>query len=315
MKNIPTRYDTPHDPMAKHGAHPYASSHFKQVSVRAVKGYRVTMEDEYALADGNRLAAIFDGHGGGGVSRLLQQRFWPTVKECLAEVDNDDDDGASIFSYVAALKRAVRRIDALILQDPMLQYQGSTLTAVWVHSTPHDNDNDTSKRQHRTLLAANLGDSRAVLSRSGHAVALTRDHKPNDPDERNRLVALGETIAWDKWAKVHRVRNLSLSRAVGDGYAKPAVSSDVEIRHFPIAEETDEFVLLASDGLWDVMSSQEAVSLVHRKLQTELARVDKHDQANYRKVLRRHMSKFLTREALNRGSGDNICVVLIWLKD
>jgi serine/threonine protein phosphatase PrpC len=86
---------------------------------------------------------------------------------------------------------------------------------------------------------------------------------------------MGEDIEWDDYGGVFRVRNLSLSRAIGDRFAKPVVSGDVEIKLFPLKEElvekkvvvgdsmsaTHDFVLLASDGLWDVMTSQVSQSL------------------------------------------------------
>ena len=117
-----------------------------------------------------------------------------------------------------------------------------------------------------TLVASGSGVSRGVLSRSGSAIELTRDHKPNDDREKARILAMGEKIEWDHYCKVHRVRNLSLSRAIGDRFAKPAVSGEVEIKCFPVYDDKDEFILLASDGLWDVMSSQEVVSYVHKRL-------------------------------------------------
>ena len=168
------------------------------------------------------------------------------------------------------------------------------------------------------MLSANVGDSRAILSRRGRAVDLTRDHKPNDEKEKARILSMGETIEWDRYCKVHRVRNLSLSRAIGDRYAKPVVSGEPEIKHFPLLEDGgDEFFLLASDGLWDVMTSQEAVSYVHDRIAEELERYkqlsEDGDTESYKLVLRKSMSKFLAREALRRGSGDNVCVIMVWL--
>ena len=127
--------------------------------------------------------------------------------------------------------------------------------------------------------------------------------------EKARILALGEKVEWDGY--VHRVRDLALSRAIGDRHAKPAVSGEVEIKPFPI-KEGDEFVVLASDGLWDVMSSQEAVDFVHEKLQSENIAGDESRHFN-KGWNRRHMSRFLANEAMNRGTGDNVCVLILWL--
>jgi serine/threonine protein phosphatase PrpC len=279
-----------------------------QISVRAIKGGRVTMEDEFFVAEGGRFVAVFDGHGGGGVSRFLKRNLYDAVCLHLKNERKQWERGMpSVFSHVAALKAAFVQMDEAVLNDEALSYQGSTAVAVLLHE---------SDEGHRTLLSANLGDSRAILSRQGHAVDLTRDHKPNDEREKARILAMGETIEWDRFAKVHRVRNLSLSRAVGDRYAKPVVSGDVEIKHYPVLEG-DEFILLASDGLWDVMSSEDAVKYVHERMEAELSRenIAKEDIENYKLVLRKNMAKLVAREAIRRGSADNVCVVMVWLKD
>jgi len=297
-----------------------------QISVRAIKGGRVTMEDEYFVAEGGRFVAVFDGHGGGGVSQFLKRNLYQEL--CLQLRDkhweNSELQGTassatrknsrrkkeevpSVFSHVSALKAAFQNMDQRVLANDTLGYQGSTAVAVLVHEHPVDG--------HRTLLSANVGDSRAVLSRRGRAVPLTRDHKPNDELEKARILSMGETIEWDRYSKVHRVRNLSLSRAIGDRYAKPVVSGQVEIQHYPVKEDDDEFVLLASDGLWDVMESDEVVAFVHQRLAEELARVPRDDAESYKMVLRRNMAKFVAREAIRRGSADNVCVIMVWLKD
>lgn len=288
------------------------------------------MEDEYFVAEGGRFVAVFDGHGGGGVSQFLKRHLYEEVcrhlkKKHWEEVGLVDDKQASsglttksqttatlsspsVFSHAAALKAAFSQVDSDVLSDDTLGYQGSTAVAVVVHE---------GEDGHRTLLSANVGDSRAILSRRGRAVDLTRDHKPNEEREKKRILAMGETIEWDRYAKVHRVRNLSLSRAIGDRYAKPAISGDVEIKHYPVDEDGDEFILLASDGLWDVMTSNEAVSYVHQRISNELQRenVAREDIDNYKLVLRRNMAKFVAREAIRRGSGDNVCVIMVWLND
>jgi serine/threonine protein phosphatase PrpC len=310
----------------------------------------VTMEDEYVVADGGRFVAVFDGHGGGGVSQFLknhlynavcchlEEKHWeendallhrpPSVlNSATSDVDGseqplpgrENQDTPSVFSHAAALKAAFFEVEESVLADDTLQYQGSTAVAVLLHESRPRNISSVGRkhRKLRTLLSANIGDSRAILSRNGQAVNLTRDHKPNDPQEKERILAMGETIEWDRLSKVHRVRNLSLSRAIGDRYAKPIVSGEVEINHYPVIEQSDEFVLLASDGLWDVMTSDDAVAFVHEKMTNELssANVTMGDIDNYKLVLRRNMAKFVAREAIRRGSSDNVCVIIVWLDD
>jgi serine/threonine protein phosphatase PrpC len=76
--------------------------------------------------------------------------------------------------------------------------------------------------------------------------------------------ALGKPVPY---AGIYRVNgNLALSRAIGDRSERPAVTSEPDVTTYNI-EEGDEFIVLGSDGLWDVMSSQEVVAFVHTTLQ------------------------------------------------
>lgn len=223
-----------------------------QVSVRALKGDRLAMEDKYAIHDNGRFSAVFDGHGGGCVSKYLSETLFDKIKLNLKKRHlGEKKDLSSIEHLSQAIQTSFQEVDEEILKNNEFQYQGSTAVAVWVHE---DQENG------RTIISANVGDSRAVLSHKRRAVNLTKDHKPDDFGEKKRIAELGEKIEWDPYCNVYRVCNLSLSRAIGDKFAKPAVSSEVDIKLHPINDsDNDDFVVLASDGLWDVMSSQVSV--------------------------------------------------------
>ncbi|KAI2500043.1 Sigma factor PP2C-like phosphatase [Fragilaria crotonensis] len=280
------------------------------VSVRAIQGGRLYMEDDYFIGNGGKFVGVFDGHGGSDVSRHLRhhlyQRFQREWKRTSWEMEH-----SSLHSLVMALRAAFLSIDAEVLGKDAMQYQGSTAVAVAIHE-----GEDGSK----TLVSANVGDSRAVLCRRGMAVDMTRDHKPGDERERARIENMGEQIEWDNYGKIHRVKNLSLSRAIGDRFAKPTVSGEAEIQLFPLRED-DEFIVLASDGVWDVMTSEQVVQFVHRKMEAVKPSGSLEPGSEGYKIARRmqdvrrkNMSRYIASEALNRGSGDNICVVIVWLK-
>lgn len=280
------------------------------VSVRALKGSRLSMEDEYFVDNDGHFAAVFDGHGGGGVSAYLRDNLYRKIDQKLSKKEAHiihGKHGPTLSSKIKAIREAFDETDDDVLDKDDLQYQGSTAVAVMVHQD--------EEQGNRTLISANLGDSRAILSRRGVAVDLTRDHKPNDEKEKARIVAMGESVEWDHYCKVYRVRNLSLSRAVGDRFAKPAVSGDVEIKQFPVNDEGDEFVLMASDGLWDVMSSQDCVDFVNRRLKSIPKHISNEEKIKASYTRRKVMSRLIANEALRRGSGDNVCVVIVWLKD
>lgn len=307
------------------------------VSVRAVRGGRLYMEDEYFVLKEGNFAAVFDGHGGNGVSLVLKERLYNKICHCLAKLkqrqllraeknvslfqkllsekedfyDEENKDSlkssllsSSITHYISAIREAFNDIDNEVLNDPELEHQGSTAVAVFIHEDPES--------KNCTIISANVGDSRAVLSREKKAIDLTRDHKPNDSTEKERILSMGGTIEWDSYSSVFRVRNLSLSRAIGDKFAKPVITSEAEIKQFDLQANNDEFIILASDGLWDALSSQEAVAFVHKRLNAPLDNANRSKSMKKRKKL---MSRYLAHEALLRGSADNICVVLIWLRD
>ena len=257
------------------------------------------MEDDYFIGNGGKFVGVFDGHGGSDVSRFLKhhlyQRFQEEWKRTSWEMDH-----SSLHSLVMAMRAAFLSIDAEVLGKDVMQYQGSTAVVVAIHEGV-----DGSK----TLVSANVGDSRAVLCRHGVALDMTRDHKPGDERERARIENMGEQIEWDNFGKIHRVKNLSLSRAIGDRFAKPTISGEAEIQLFPLRED-DEFFVLASDGVWDVMTSEQVVQFVHRKMEA----VKPSGSRRMEDVRRKNMSRYIASEALNRGSGDNICVVIVWLK-
>lgn len=264
------------------------------------------MEDTYKVENGGRFVAVFDGHGGADVSTILKERLYELYSEELVkkhwEAQNEfgvkRKEVPSKSSHIAALQRGLEQIEDAVMKLDDLVYQGSTAVCVVLH---------VAQDGRRTLLTANIGDSRAILCRGRKAVDMTRDHKPSDERERARILAMGEEIEWDPYGQVYRVRDLSLSRAVGDRFAKPIVTSEPEIMTFPVMDEEDEFVVLASDGLWDVMTSQEVVDYIHDVLDTELQSYSQLDK-------RKNMARIVANEALERGSADNVCVLVLWLK-
>jgi len=314
-----------------------------QVSKSAEQGVRWTMEDTYSVANGGHFAAVFDGHGGAGVSGMLRDHVHRLYSKALTQRhheeahrstldemqvdddvnDNDNDEVnnnnendnndnnkksiPSIQSHTAAIRGAFSRIERESLRHDHFEYQGSTAVAVIVHVGEDGN---------RTLISANVGDSRAILCRGKKAVDLTRDHKPSDEREKARIRSMGEDVQWDPYGEIYRVKDLSLSRAIGDRFAKPVVSSEAEIDSLPVNDDEDEFFLLASDGLWDVMTSQEVVDFVHEMLEcpTQSVKTKKGKIILTPEFRRRKMARFVAHEALERGSADNVCVILVWLK-
>lgn len=118
----------------------------------------------------------------------------------------------------------------------------------------------TALIQNREMVVSNLGDCRAVLCRGGVAEALTTDHRAGRDDERERIENQGGYVEFYRGAwRVHGI--LAISRSIGDAHLKKWVVAEPETRVLDL-EQDMEFLVLASDGLWDVVSNQEAVDTV-----------------------------------------------------
>lgn len=112
-----------------------------------------------------------------------------------------------------------------------------------------------------TLTVAHAGDTRAVLAVvGGGAVRLSVDHRPSRPDELARIEASGGLVLTSSGtARVNGI--LAVSRSLGDRDLKAFVIADPEVATRPLTP-VDEFVVVASDGVWDVLSDEAAVAAV-----------------------------------------------------
>ncbi|KAG1368310.1 putative protein phosphatase 2C 62 [Cocos nucifera] len=109
------------------------------------------------------------------------------------------------------------------------------------------------------LVVANIGDSRAVICEEGVARQLSVDHEPL---KERRLIESKGGFVTNEIGNVPRVDGrLAMSRSFGDGTLKEHISSDPDVVIEDIDEDA-EFIILASDGLWKVMSNQEAVDTI-----------------------------------------------------
>ncbi|KAH7435507.1 hypothetical protein KP509_06G067500 [Ceratopteris richardii] len=163
----------------------------------------------------------------------------------------------------------------------------------------------------RQIVVANCGDSRAVLSRGGQAVALSTDHKPEREDETHRIEAAGgRVICWDGY----RVGGfLALSRAIGDRYLKRYVISEPEVTCVQRNEE-DEVLILASDGIWDVLSNEYACEIARKALAAAKKKRENRTFSPGEDPAAATAAAMLAKLAYNKGSKDNISVVVVDLK-
>lgn len=147
-------------------------------------------------------------------------------------------------------------------------------------------------------MVANAGDCRAVLCRKGIAIDMSEDHKPINLQEKRRVEESGGFIDSDGYLNGF----LSVSRALGDwgmklphGSQSPLIS-EPEIKQITLTED-DEFLVIGCDGIWDVLTSQEAVSIVKRGL-------NRHDNPT-------KCARELVMEALRLNTFDNLTAVVV----
>ncbi|KAK2983671.1 hypothetical protein RJ640_023205 [Escallonia rubra] len=248
----------------------------------SVIGRRRTMEDavtvELGFVTGSLrkydFYGVYDGHGGSRVAHACRDRLhWLLVKEVEGEEVEVDWDKALVASF--------GKMDEEVVVDggAVSASVGSTAVVAVVGA--------------EVVVVANCGDSRAVLSRGGVAVALSSDHK-----------------------FTYKV----LYPDAGDHYLKPYVISRPEVT---VTKRTskDEFLILASDGLWDVISNEVACQVVRRCLAGRMRRSSQRITDGTKSDGTPTESRasvgaaVLAELAMARGSRDNISVIVVELKN
>ncbi|KAJ1621784.1 phosphatase 2C-like domain-containing protein [Pavlovales sp. CCMP2436] len=212
----------------------------------------------YPFADSERIVmfSVFDGHGVNGdkVSHFVMN----TLQAIL------EDHPLLLEKTGQALKHSYLQCDSLLKQEPTIDSELSGTTAV------------VAVMIENKLIVANAGDSRAVLARrtaSGQIVAvdLSEDQKPDTPAEMARITKKKGFVSppeeeWGGPARVWLDANMTLpglamARSIGDHMVTAiGVIAEPEILEFDILPE-DLFFIVASDGVWEFISSEEAVAL------------------------------------------------------
>lgn len=297
------------------------SETFPKFGMASVCGRRRDMEDAVAIrpsfcrGDSENAAqlhyfAVYDGHGCSHVAAKCRERLHELVKEELERKESTEWKNAMERSFIRMDKEAVASSASVKasncrceLQTPECDAVGSAAVVAIV--TPDK------------IIVANCGDSRAVLCRNGKAVPLSDDHKPDRPDELNRIQAAGGRVIYWDCPRVQGV--LAMSRAIGDNYLKPCVSCVPEVT---ITDRTaeDDCLILASDGLWDVVSNDTACGVARMCLKGKgppcspgEAAGEEVGNENSDKACS-DASMLLTKLALARRSTDNVSVVVIGLR-
>ncbi|XP_017258052.1 protein kinase and PP2C-like domain-containing protein isoform X2 [Daucus carota subsp. sativus] len=254
----------------------------------ATTGRRETMEDTHFLMPylcNNKdiyMFGIFDGHRGAAAAEF-SARALPGLLQTLGSTNSPDV--ALVKAFMEADLAFRNELDFRRKSKELKQKDWHPGCTAVVALIVRDK-----------LYVANAGDCRTILCRAGHSYALSRDHVASIPEERERVISSGGEVKWqvDTWRVGPAA--LQVTRSIGDDDLKPAVTAEPEITETLLSAE-DEYLVMASDGLWDVMSNAEVVSLIKDTVKEPGM-----------------CSKRLATEAAARGSKDNITVIVIFLQ-
>eukprot|EP00602_Paraphysomonas_sp_CaronLab_P002170 CAMPEP_0185027812 /NCGR_PEP_ID=MMETSP1103-20130426/13044_1 /TAXON_ID=36769 /ORGANISM="Paraphysomonas bandaiensis, Strain Caron Lab Isolate" /LENGTH=635 /DNA_ID=CAMNT_0027561947 /DNA_START=194 /DNA_END=2101 /DNA_ORIENTATION=- len=256
------------------------------VGVCSVQGRRPYQEDQYAVcrflrdptsqpdsAPETHFFGVFDGHAGGKCSKAI----------CTTIPYQFSRDDSFATKVPTALKKAIQRTNEQFLEvaGRMRLNDGSTAVCVVLRGL--------------TMTISNVGDSRACLITARKGITLTEDHKPSSPTEHRRIASFGGTVTYNTGiARVAGV--LAVSRAFGNYGIRSLIRADPDITQRELTPD-DDFLILASDGLWDVFRANEVAEVCYT--------LQKHGV--------RKIADQLVQLALTRGSMDNITAVVVSL--
>jgi protein phosphatase 1L len=288
-----------------------------------IQGRRRSIEDFHTVHLNpdmqHQFYGVFDGHLGNLASKYAASSFYQKIEECLSDVDQRIMSSQSNWKEDAKMK-LIQSFEELhdgiinaVISSPaggIMDESGTTATILYVTDL--------------AVLIANVGDSRAILSQwsvdekgNEHLTSfqLTVDHIASSKEERMQILERGGHIS--ESGGIDRVNGiLAVSRSLGDVKLAPylsrtphvfAVTKEEAFKQCGKVQSAEEevlpcFIILASDGLWDVMSNQEAVDLAWQVMKGSKGGTAFQEAA-----------EVLTQEAYVRGSSDNIgvCVVAI----
>ena len=225
-------------------------------TMAGTNGYGITKtnQDSYLIkthknnsGESEYTFGVFDGHGlqGHFVSQAIKQFF----TNCSYFNFNTKSMILSIFSSLSKTINNSQNFDSID--------SGSTVILTHINKDK--------------IISVNCGDSRAILiTKNNNIILLSRDHKPELPEEKMRIEASGGRIdkiygmgPYRVWFKNEDYPGLAMSRSIGDRLAHRVGVSDIpEIEEFDIGDVKPLAIILASDGVWEFMTNDEVKSIV-----------------------------------------------------
>jgi len=245
----------------------------------SIQGRRPNQEDRFCACEqlpgmsGCGFYAVYDGHGGHRAASFAAERMQGYLTRSKGFKGKD---------LLSALQQAFHECETEFIQIAGREGLRDGTTAV------------VALVQDDCLHVAHVGDSRCVLGRAGgRTQGVTQDHKPELALEKQRIEALGGFVSYIGCWRAMGI--LAMSRALGDLFLKPYVSAEPDVCRYEL-NETDEFIILASDGVFDVFDNETVVRIARSAPSPQEA------------------ANLLTNSAFHAGSLDNVTAVVVALR-
>lgn len=238
----------------------------------------VVVWEEFGSQEDVIFCGVYDGHGPWGhlvskkVREIMPSSFLCNWQETLALMDDDVDcESDGCLNHFEIWKKSYLNTCSAV-DDELQQHSG--IDSFYSGTTAL-----TIVRQGDLIVLANVGDSRAVLATTYNdgsliPVQLTVDHKPNLPQESERIKrSNGRVCSARDEPGLYRIwmpsgesalqgPGLAISRAFGDFFVKDfGLTSEPQVTQRYLTSR-DQFIILATDGVWDVLSNEEAIEIV-----------------------------------------------------
>jgi protein phosphatase 1L len=253
------------------------------LGVSSQQGKRPYQEDEYgirAYVGGNNgpethLFGLFDGHAGGKCSKQIAM----TLPDILGE------DAQFPTNLPQAIRRSFNNANEAFLKvaERMKLHDGSTGLVALLRD--------------KKILIANVGDCRALVLSAGRPIQMSNDQKPTSIEEQKRINSLGGTVEYCMGvARVNGI--LAVSRAFGNRTLRQVIRPDPEMTQRELTKD-DDFLIMASDGLWDVLRNKDVCDTCYA--------------LNNNNHGPQQIAEELVNTAIARGSMDNVTCIVVRL--
>ena len=250
----------------------------------SVKSVRPSNEDEYTVvehvnewldlpdkSDKYSYCAVYDGHSGKYTSLYTRSQLHKSLF-LHPEFPNDK-------SFYDSFVETDKRVNEIQHRDSFCC--GTTALSVCI-------------KNNEELIIGNVGDCRGFICRGGKPIEIATPHILALESEKERIKSLGGAVVWFGTWRVNGI--LAVSRSIGDYNLRALVIPDPDVTRIKLTPE-DEFLVLASDGLWDGINAEEMIEIVH---------------ATVEESGREYVCRKLCDTGIDKNTKDNVTVVAVF---